>query len=272
MPEGADLRLKMLRGIIRSIDAISRALSGAPFFAVKEAEALLIELDGRTGHALVAAMLEKNGGTEIVPRGLENVPKTGPVIIGSTHPIGTFDFIAHAGALLDHRPDLKVVANREAERFLGAECHIAVDVDRSDKVTTARKTIDAMQSHLRDGGAVLIFGSGRVPPLRDGYLKERKWRSGITRVSAMTGAPIIPASADMRNSRHFYKTYDAVHFLTRGNEYAAHMVASFRYVSELLEKLGGRYEVHYGQPLQPGLAPEEIQKAAEALVPGLYRS
>ena len=48
-------------------------------------------------------------------------------------------------------------------------------------------------------------------------------------------------------------------------------MASLRYVSELLSKLGGSYDLHYG-PVQPaGTPPEVLQELAENLVPGLYR-
>lgn len=269
--EGADLRLKALRLIMHTVDVFNRTVTGQAFFALRETEQVLIELDGRTGPDLVRALLARNGGTQITPHGLENIPLRGPVVIGATHPIGTFDFIAHAGALLDHRPDLKVVANREAERFLGPEHIIAVDLDRKDNVLSARQTRTGMQAHLQDGGALLVFGSGRVPDMTDGLLIEPSWRSGITRMSAATEAPIVPASADMRNSRHYYRTRKLAQTLSGGNEDFGRTVASLRYVSELLAKLGGSYDVHYGPMQPPGTSPEKLKALAEGLVPGLYR-
>lgn len=161
--QGAHIRLKALRMLMSVVDLFSRGLTGQAFFALREAEQVLIDLDGRTGSDLVEAILERNGGTRITAHGLENIPAQGAIVIGSTHPIGTFDFIAHAGAMLDHRPDLKVVANREAERFLGPERIVPVDLDRHDHVLTARLTREGMMTHLRDGGALLVFGSGKVP-------------------------------------------------------------------------------------------------------------
>lgn len=253
------------------VDHGNRAITGQAFFALRETEEVLTALDGRTGHALIEALLAMKGGTRIHAVGLENVPATGPVIIGSTHPIGTFDFIAHAGALLAHRPDLRVVANRETERFLGSDLIIAVDFDRRDKVLTVRETLGGMQSHLQAGGALLIFGSGRVAGERDGRLVEPPWRSGATRISAACGAPIVPATADMRNSRHYYRTRRIARALSGGNDDFGRTVASLRYVSELLAKLGGTYEVRYGPPQPPGTAPAVLQDLAEALAPGLYR-
>lgn len=270
IPEGAGLRLLALRGAMRTIDAVSRTLTGQAFFALREAEAVLIELDGRTGVDLIDALLALNGGTTITPHGVQNIPATGKVLIGSTHPIGTFDFIAHAGALLEHRPDLKVVANREAERFLGPERIVAVDFDRSDRVLTARRTRDGMEEHLSDGGALLVFGSGTVPAMRNGLLVEPPWKPGITRLSAATDSPIVPASTNMRNTQHYYRTRRIAEFVSGGNDYFARTVASLRYSSELLAKFGGSYDVHYGPIQPPGTQPEMLQALAEGLIPGLY--
>lgn len=268
--EGADLRLKALRLAMQAVDLFNRAVTGQAFFALREAGQVLAELEGRTGPNLVRALLAMEGGTKIIPLGLENIPLRGPVVIGATHPVGTFDFIAHAGALFDHRPDLKVVANREAERFLGVERIIAVDLDRKDNVQSPRQTLAGMQAHLKDGGALLVFGSGRVPNMINGRLIEPPWRSGITRISAACNAPIVPASADMRNSRHYYRTRRLAQTLSGGNEDFGRAVASLRYVSELLAKLGGSYNVHYGPLLPPGTSPEELKSLAEGLIPGLY--
>ena len=272
IPEGADLRLATLRLAMESIDFVNRTFTGQPFFALRETRRALLRLDGRTGGDLVRALLQMRGGTQITAHGLEHVPREGPVVIASTHPIGTFDFIAHAGALLDHRPDLKVVAGREAQRFLGEERIVAVDLDRHDKVMTARQTIDGMKAHLQAKGALIIFGSGKVPRMEKGLLVEPNWRSGATRVSAEAGAPIVPASADMRNSRHYYRTRRVAAFLSGGNDEFGRRVASLRYVSELMSKLGGSYDVHYGPAHAPGTAPAVLKEAAEALVPGLYKT
>jgi putative hemolysin len=179
--------------------------------------------------------------------------------------------LAHAGALLDHRPDLKVVANREAERFLGKDGIIPVDFDRSDKVLTARQTRDGMVSHLKSNGAMLIFGSGKVPDMKDGLLREPPWRPGITRISKECDVPIIPASPDMRNSKHYYRTRKIARILSFNNAYIGREFASLRYSSELLAKLGGTYDLHYGPQVAPGTPPAELQEIAEDLVPGLYK-
>lgn len=270
--DGAHYRLLALRMAMQSVDAISRGLTGQAFFALREAEDTLRILDGRVGKDLVDMLLSLNGGTRLTPHGLDNIPPAGRVVIGSTHPIGTFDFIAHAGVLLNHRPDLKVVANREAERFLGADRIIAVDFDRRDHVLTARQTLTGMRAHLEADGALLVFGSGKVPGVQADRLVEPPWRSGITRISAACETPIIPASPDMRNSRHYYRTRNLARRLSGNNDDFGRLVASLRYMSELLAKLGGSYDMYYGPPEPPGTDPVRLKARAEALVPGLYQS
>lgn len=272
IPEGAGLRLVALRRLLGSVDGLSRGLSGQPFFALREAEEILRALEGRTGHALLEAVMQMNGGTTIRAHGLDNVPPSGPVVIASTHPIGTFDFLAHADALLQRRPDLKVVAGRETERFLGSDILIPVDLDKKDRVLTARQTRAGMIAHLKAGGALVIFGSGRVPRLEKGLLVEPDWRTGATRASTAAHAPIVPASPAMRNSKPYYRTRRLAAALSGGNDDFGRKVASLRYVSELTSKLGGTYDVHFGAPLPAGTAPAVLQEAAEALVPGLYRA
>lgn len=271
IPHGAAWRLKALRLVMNSVDTFNRSATGQAFFALRETEQALLELDGRTGPDLIHALLAMKGGTRITAHGLDNIPQQGPVVIGATHPIGTFDFVAHAGALLDHRPDLKVVANREAERFLGANRIIAVDMDRKDNVLFARQTRRGMQTHLQDGGALMIFGSGRVPDMKNGLLIEPPWRAGVTRMSAACQAPVVPASTDMRNSHHYYQTRKLARIVSGGNEDFGRTVASLRYVSELLAKLGGDYDVHYGPVQPPGTSADDLKTLAEALVPGLYQ-
>jgi glycine/D-amino acid oxidase-like deaminating enzyme len=163
------------------------------------------------------------------------------------------------------------VAGRETERFLGTDLLIAVDLDRQDKVTTARQTLRGMRDHLNNDGAVLIFGSGRVPRMEDGLLVEPPWRSGVTRISAECDAPIVPASADMRNSRHYYRTRRLASLLSGGNDEVGRWVSSLRYASELFAKLGGTYDVYYGAAQPPGTAPDVLKALCEGLAPGLYR-
>ncbi|MDJ0629231.1 MAG: hypothetical protein QNJ44_13315 [Rhodobacter sp.] len=269
---GADagLSLWLVRAVIQAGDAISRISTGKPFFALRETEALVKELDGLKGRDLTHALLGKNNGTRITPHGLDHVPTEGPALIASTHATGLFDFIAHADSLMDKRPDLKVVANEDAERFLGSDLIVPVKINRQRRARAGPRIRRVMVEHLEGGGALLIFGSGRVPHRQNGYLVEPDWRSGPTRISAACGVPVIPAALNAQNSDAYYRTRRLAYRLSRGNDDFAAMIASLRHAQELRDKLGGCYEVFYGAPLPPGTQACDLKAQAERLVPGLY--
>jgi len=118
----------------------------------------------------------------------------------------------------------------------------------------------------------LIFGSGRVPDRKRGVLVEPDWRRGATNVSRETEAVIVPAALDARNSDAYYRTRAFARFISGGNNHFGAMIGSLRYLSELLDQLGGHYHVHYGPPLAAGTTPDKIKTQAENMVPGLYAS
>lgn len=270
LPPGSNLRLTLLRDAVGVADGIARTLTQRPFFAVREAEEMLERLEGKTGKELVDKMLEQEGGTTIRTQGIENVPKSGGAVICSTHPTGSFDFFVHGGALLEHRPDLKVVANQESARYLGPELQISVGEDPRNPGPRRVQARHEMVDHVENGGALLIFGSGRVSSAAKGKLLERDWKRGATLISKATDAPMIPAAVGTKLSPAYYRTRQIATTLSLGNDDFGTLMGSLRYFNELLTKLGGTYEARYGTAMAPGSAPAEVKAAAEHLAPELY--
>lgn len=91
---------------------------------------------------------------------VENIPHEGPLLITSNHP-GTCDSIVITASI--PRPDLKIVATgipfvqglRNAANHL-----IYTTLDVHERMMVVRSVI----RHLKEGGAVLIFPSGRIDP------------------------------------------------------------------------------------------------------------
>jgi len=91
---------------------------------------------------------------------VENIPREGPLLITSNHP-GTCDSIVITASI--PRPDLKIVATgipfvqglRNAANHL-----IYTTLDVHERMIVVRSVIH----HLKEGGAVLIFPSGRIDP------------------------------------------------------------------------------------------------------------
>jgi hypothetical protein len=92
--------------------------------------------------------------------GIHHVPDEGPLLIVSNHP-GAYDSITIAASL--PRTDLKIVAGGFPilQKLPFASQHlIFVSADLKGRMMAVRSSI----RHLQDGGAVLIFPSGRVEP------------------------------------------------------------------------------------------------------------
>ena len=204
LSEEAQFRLRAVRAALKSLDIVSKAATGRPFFGLRDSEILMDEIAGLSGPELVEALLQKRGKTRLDTTGQHHVPAEGPAIIAATHPTGMFDYIAHAGALLEHRRDLKVVATAEAKQFLTDDTVVPVEVDKSYRATSSRATVKAMERHLGDGGVLLVFGSGRVSHKSGNQLIEPDWRAGPTHVSQSCNAPLIPAALNARNTNYYY--------------------------------------------------------------------
>ncbi len=93
-------------------------------------------------------------------RGSESIPREGPVMVLSNH-AGTFDAFVLASSIA--RDDLKIIANDLS--FLRKLPHVADHLLLiSNKVTERAAATRAAIRHLQNGGAFLIFGSGRIDP------------------------------------------------------------------------------------------------------------
>ena len=271
LTEDAQFRLRVARGTLKTLDVISKTTMGRPFFGLRDSEALMEEIEGLSGPALVEALLHKRGKTRLEAIGQHHVPKEGPAIIAATHPTGMFDYVAHAGALLEHRQDLKVVATAEAKQFLTDDTVVPVEVDKTYRAISSRATVKAMESHLRDGGALLVFGSGRVSHKTGHHLVEPDWRAGPTHVSQTCNAPLIPAALNARNTNYYYNLRGLAQRLS-GDEHVGALFGSVRHIAEFMEKLGGRYSIVYGPAMSPGTAPEVLKSTAEGLIPDMYKT
>jgi len=266
------LALATIRAGLSAGDWLSRLFTGQPFFALRQSEDLLGEIAGLQGTALLDKMMSLNGGTQFRAQGLDTVPDNGPVLIAATHPTGLFEFCAHMQILRRKRPDLRVVANAETERFLGADMIIPVKISKENRAESAHSTRRAILDHLEAQGAVLIFGSGRVADQHEGLLVEPPWRGGPTELSRAANAPVVPGALNVRNSSAYYRIRGTARVLSGGNAHFGAMIGSLRYFQEFMSKLGGSYDVAYGTIQPPGTPRKTLKTEAEELFPGLYAS
>nr|MDT0664877.1 lysophospholipid acyltransferase family protein [Micromonospora sp. DSM 115978] len=133
--------------------------------------------------------------------GAEHLPRTGPVILASNHLSVVDSFFL----VLVSRRRITFVAKREyftgrglrgaAKRWFFAACG-QIPIDRRG-AAAARDALDAATGVLAAGGVWGIYPEGTRSP--DGRLY--RGRTGVMRVAAATGAPIVPVV--MRGTRRW---------------------------------------------------------------------
>ncbi|MFT3930065.1 MAG: lysophospholipid acyltransferase family protein [Spongiibacteraceae bacterium] len=141
-------------------------------------------------------------GITVSDRERERIPAWGRVVIVANHPIGSLDGIALLKLVGKVRRDVKVVAND----VLGAveplnNLLLPVDVFGA---RSSRDKLRAIETHLQNDGAVIIFPAGEVSRMGATGIKDGPWRHGFLRFAAKTKAPILPMFVDARNSAFFY--------------------------------------------------------------------
>jgi len=99
----------------------------------------------------------------IVARGQENVPTQGPLLVISNHP-GAYDAVVIAAKL--KRPDLCIIASDLP--FLHYLDNLSrrifyIPINKNDISHRMTGMLSAMR-YLKDGGAVLLMGSGTIDP------------------------------------------------------------------------------------------------------------
>lgn len=133
---------------------------------------------------------------------LERIPAEGRVVIVANHPIGSLDGLVLLKLVSDIRPDVKVVANQLLSSIapLGP---LLLPVNNMQG-GTERKRLDAINEHLNQEGALILFPAGEVSRLRPNGVRDGKWHGGFLRFARTAKAPVLPVYIDARNSMLFY--------------------------------------------------------------------
>jgi len=141
-------------------------------------------------------------GVTVSDRERERIPAWGRVVIVANHPIGSLDGIALLKLVGEVRRDVKVVAN-DVLSAVAPLRNLLLPVDTFGTRTT-RDNLRAIEQHLNNDGAVIIFPAGEVSRMGATGVRDTRWRHGFLRFATKTRAPILPMFVDARNSVFFY--------------------------------------------------------------------
>lgn len=214
---------------------------------------VMADLSGWDSFAHVSKMLD----LPPLVSGLENVPKSGKVMIISNHPTGLADGVFVYDALKAHRRDHMFMANADAVRVAPNCTDIIIPVEWVIEKRTLAKTravLKSLKAAINNERAVVIFPSGVLAKMTWGGLKDKPWNPTAVSVARKNNVPIIPLRINARNSAMYYL------FALLNNE-----LRDITLFHELFNKSGSSPELTFGKPIDPSTLPKGSAQATQAV-------
>ncbi|GAB5473989.1 MAG: lysophospholipid acyltransferase family protein [Maribacter sp.] len=145
---------------------------------------------------------------EIPEEDFKRLPKQGPYITISNHPLGAIDGILLFKLMVEKRPDYKIMTNFLLQRMVPMDPYI-VPVNPFEGHKGVKSSISGFKmalSHLRDGHPLGIFPAGEVSTYKDGKLiVDKPWEEAALKLIRKAEVPVVPIYFHARNSKLFYR-------------------------------------------------------------------
>lgn len=178
---------------------------------------------------------------EIPEEDLKRIPKEGPFITVSNHPLGGIDGVLLLKLLIEKRADYKIIANFLLHRVEPLKPYV-MPVNPFETRKDAKSSVAGIKSallHLKEGKPLGIFPAGEVSTYKDGKLNvDKPWEEGAVRLIKKANVPVIPIYFHAKNSRLFY-------FLSKISD----TLRTAKLPSEVMNQGGRVVKVRIGKPI-----------------------
>ncbi|WP_166384359.1 MULTISPECIES: GNAT family N-acyltransferase [unclassified Polaribacter] len=178
---------------------------------------------------------------EIPEEDLKRIPKEGPFITVSNHPLGGIDGVLLLKLLIEKRADYKIIANFLLHRVEPLKPYV-MPVNPFESRKDAKSSVAGIKNallHLREGKPLGIFPAGEVSTYKDGKLNvDKPWEEGAVRFIKKANVPVIPIYFHAKNSRLFY-------FLSKISD----TLRTAKLPSEVISRGGRVVKVRIGKPI-----------------------
>lgn len=177
-------------------------LESIPVLYIKKGNKLVAKYDHLKDIEFVQEVVkDESMNINVIPTGLENIPKTGPVTIVANHPGGP-DVVATILALAKVRSDIAILANELI-------CIPPIDgiVIPVSPISKSKKVdLSLIHDAYKAGKVVVFFAAGKNSRYNEeGLLRDLRWRTSYLDFSQEYKTPINIMMIDGKNSPLFYK-------------------------------------------------------------------
>ncbi|WP_444943644.1 lysophospholipid acyltransferase family protein [Microbulbifer sp. ZKSA006] len=174
---------------------------------------------------------------ELNPSELERIPRRGPLVIVSNHPLGSLDGLALIDMVARVRKDVRALASQLLWNITPLRSYL-LPVDNFNG-RTCRGDIERIYNHLGAGGVTIIFPAGEVSRLTPKGVRDGRWNSGFVRFAEKKAAPILPVQVLGRNSCWFY----ALSMLNKP-------LSTLWLIREMFKQASRSIDIRIGRPLE----------------------
>lgn len=176
---------------------------------INEVNALYDKLKDKTGKDFFDSFVRERELKYIVfEEDLAKIPKTGPFILVSNHPLGAIDGIIMTKILSEIRPDFKVMGNFLLEKIKPMEPFV-IPVNPFENRKELQSSASGMREtlkHIQNGGCVGIFPAGEVSNKNNIFkeVRDKEWEKPALKLIKMAKVPVVPMYFHAKNSTLFY--------------------------------------------------------------------
>ncbi|APG60622.1 GNAT family N-acyltransferase [Christiangramia salexigens] len=178
---------------------------------------------------------------EIPEKDLKRIPKEGPFITISNHPLGGIDGMILMKLILEKREDYKVIANFLLHRLDPLKPYI-LPVNPFENHKEAQSSLSGMKkaiAHIREGNALGIFPAGEVSTHRDKKIfVDKPWEPSAMKLIQKAKVPVVPVYFHAKNSLFFYRLASI-----------SDLLRTAKLPSEMLTQKRRKIKVRVGHPI-----------------------